>query len=89
MDDTGSMADRARTRQRALIVERGFEMERVEQKLLATAYENLWSPGCGARDWLGAARCAGHDLVPSGRRQKAARQIGRGVGSGSLMAMGG
>lgn len=89
MEDTGSRADRIRRRPPRLIVERGFEMERVEQKLLATAYENLWSPGCGARDWLQAARCVGHDLVPGGRRQEAARRIGRGVGSGSLLAMGG
>jgi hypothetical protein len=89
MDDTGSRADRIRTRQRALIVERGFEMERVEQKLLATAYESVCSTGREACDRFGAASSDGGDLATGAWRREAARRIGRGVGSDALMAMGG
>ncbi len=89
MEDPGSIADRSRTRQRALIVERGFEMERVERTLLATAYETVWSPGHAARDRSHAARCVGSELVRSGGRLESAPRLGRAGGSGSFVAMGG
>jgi len=89
MDDPGSRADRSRARQRVLIVQRGFEMERVERTLLATAYETVWSPGHDARDRSRAARCVGNVGVPSGGLLESARRLGRSGGSGSLVAMGG
>ena len=89
MEDTGSTGDRIRTRHRTLRLERGFEMERVEQKLLATAYETVWSPGRGARDRSHAALDAGNDVVRVGGLLKSARRLSRAGSSGSLMAMGG
>lgn len=89
MEDPGSQSDRSRKRQRRLIVQRRFEMERVERTLLAKAYETVWPPMAvvvGRR--ADAARSTGNDSVASGVVQSWTRRLGR-CGSGTLLAMGG
>ena len=89
MEDPNPQIGGIRRRQlRELKVQHGFERERVEETLLAAAYETLWSPVPARReqrDRLEVHRCA--DAVGAGSMRTLAR--GRRGGTGSLVAMGG
>jgi hypothetical protein len=89
MEDPGSRTDRIGKGQRRVMVERRFEMERVERTLLAKAYESAWPAMAGdAGGRADATRGAGNDSLASGLVQCCTRRRGR-CGSGTLMAVGG
>ena len=79
-----------RRQQRELIVQRGFEMQRVERSVLAAAYETLWPPaGRVPCDRLQVSRRAGTSTAGGGPMWTRAHALGRRGGTGSVVAMGG
>lgn len=91
MEDPNPQTGRMRSRpQRELVVQRGFEMERVERTLLAAAYETVWPLAPSLRCHRPReSRHAETGTAGCGPIRAPARSLGRRAGPSLLVAMGG